>query len=434
MKAARFSSAFATIIITITLGGPGALVAQEPTRTESLEAEVRRLRARLDSLERVLERLVHEGRDTTAAVDELARLREAAKAAAGATEKPEPGPQQSRTRDLSVLNPEISVTGDLVGSYLAPSGEGNTASATPREFEFSFQAALDPYTRTKIFLTREEDFEIAGFPEDTASAEEESAFEIEEAYLYWVGLPGNIGIKLGKFRQEIGLYNRWHTHALFEVDRPLPTTAFLGEDGLIQTGASVVLPSLTVGPSTQTVTVEATIGNNDVLFDGGNQFSYLGRFQSFWETGAGTFVQFGATGVWGQNDNEALVSRLLGLDFTFRWRPPSKALYRDLQLKGEWYFGERDVAGTTVTANGGYGQLNFRFGRQLIAGTRVDYVGGYPGNPSIVQIVPSLSWWQSEWVRLRLQYHYVRPEGGPGSHTMLFQVVWAVGPHKHETY
>ena len=83
---------------------------------------------------------------------------------------------------------------------------------------------------------------------------------------------------------------------------------------------------------------------------------------------------------------------------------------------------------------GGYGQANFRLNRRWILGTRFDYLDHYGDEPTIVQLVPSLTWWQSEWVRLRLQYHHVRPEGGGSSHTVLLQVVFAMGPHKHESY
>jgi len=37
-------------------------------------------------------------------------------------------------------------------------------------------------------------------------------------------------------------------------------------------------------------------------------------------------------------------------------------------------------------------------------------------------------------VFLRLQYNYLKPDDGKANHTLLLQTVWAVGPHKHETY
>lgn len=403
-------------------------------RADSLENEIRLLKARLDSLEQVLLRLIRERQDTATAADELAALRAAAREAAGEAAHTAPdtaAQQESRTRSLQILNPEISVSGDVVGNFTSPSGDETNFSATPREFEFSFQAALDPYTRTKVFVTREEDFEIAGFPEE--GEEEGGGFEIEEGYMYWVGLPGGLGLKIGKFRQEIGLYNRWHTHALLEVERPLPTTAFLGEDGLIQTGGSVSLPTFTFGPATQTVVLEVTRGNNEALFGAGNEISYLGRLQSYWDFGAST-LQIGATGMYGQNDDEDLQTRLLGIDLFYRWTPPGKALYRDLQLKGEWYFVEQEFGVLDDTGSGGYVQANFRASRRWILGTRVDLLDPFGGEPDIVQIAPSISWWQSEWVRLRLQYNYLKPNGFGGNHTVLFQTVWAFGPHKHETY
>lgn len=416
---------------------PSSAVAQpSAVQQDSVMAVLRALQQRLDSLERVIAELSANRQDTAEPIDELAALRAAAEAAAAAAVQADPGPpgeQQSRTRNLGVLNPEISVTGDVVGSFTAPAGEANNFSGTPREFEFSFQSALDPYTRTKIFVTREEDFEIAGLPEEQGAEEERQGFEIEEGYMYWVGLPGGFGAKVGKFRQEIGLYNRWHTHALFEVERPLAAMTFLGEDGLIQTGAAVTLPSFTLGPTTQTLTVEIARGDNEALFAGANELTYLGRFQNFWDLGASTYLQFGATGMFGDNDEVLVESRLLVLDFSFRYAPPSQALYREFQLKGEWYLAEHDVGIDKFDGNGGYLQANYRLNRRWIAGARADYVDGYEG-PDIIQLVPSISWWQSEWVRLRLQYNYLKPDGLSGNHTLLLQFVWAMGPDKHETY
>jgi hypothetical protein len=415
-----------------------ALSAQERTQpSDSLIAELRRLQARLDSLERVLERLARQRGDTTQAQDELAALREAARRAAGETGRADTtAPQGSRTRDLSVLNPEISVTGDVIGSFLAPAGESTAWRATPREFEFSFQSALDPYTRTKVFITYEEELEIAGLELEEEGEEEHghSGFAIEEAYLYWVGLPGAVGLKAGKFRQEIGLFNRWHTHALYEIDRPLAAVAFLGDDGLIQTGLSLSSPSLTLGPSHQTLFVEATQAGNEALFGDGGDLSFLGRFQSFWDLGATSYFQVGATGVTGTNDEVELDSRLLGLDFLFRWSPRGRSLYRALELRSEWYFAEQELAGARETGHGGYGQANFRVNRQFVLGTRVDYLDTYGDGPNVLQVAPSISWWQSEWVRLRLQYNFVKPEALDPSHTVMLQVVWAMGPHKHESY
>lgn len=432
--------------------GPTAVHAQE-TRSDSLEARVVRLETLVDSLLIELRRLSAERAEAVAdlpaeRVDEaaeLAALRAAAEAAAEAarpTTTDTVGAQESRTRNLSVLNPEISVTGDLVGSFSSPEEGDSQVTAVPREFEFSFQSALDPFSGTKIFVTREEEIEIAGLEDVLAPAgaeesesdesdEEHGGFELEEAYVYWVGLP--VGLKAGKFRHEIGLFNRWHTHALFEVERPLATVAFLGEDGLIQTGASLALPSFGVGPATQTAWFEVAVADN-ALFDGGTDFSYLGRVQSFLDLSPSTYLQFGANGLFGRNDDVSLDSRLFSVDVAFRWAPPGRSLYRELTLKGEWYWAEKDFGDIERTGNGGYAQANLRLDRRWIAGLRADYLNNFGEERSAFQLVPSLTWWQSEWLRLRLQYNFLKPEWAGGNHSLLLQTVWSIGPHRHETY
>ena len=436
--------------IVLCLAAVAPLQGQElTTRADSLARELQLLRVQVDSLQRLLYQMIRESHDTVQVVDELAALRAAARAAA---ENARPGidsvsTQRSRTQNLSALNPEISVSGDVVAHFTAPADERNRVGATPREFEFSFQSALDPHTRTKIFAAYEEELPIAGTPEgghedhgtgDAEAADEgghgDGSFHVEEAYAYWVGLPGSIGLKAGKFRQEIGLYNRWHTHALWEVDRPLPAVAFLGHDGLIQTGIGLTLPTLTTGPGTQTVVLEATSAANEAMFEHGGDFSLLGRLQSFWDLSTSTYFQFGVTGIHGENRDESLEARLLGLDVAFRWAPPNRALYQAFHLKGEWYFSERQEAGEALRRQGGYAQANYRLNRRLIVGVRGDYLGGAEESPDIYQFVPSLTWWQSEWLYLRLQYNHLKHQGESVNHSVLLQLVWAMGPHKHETY
>ncbi len=367
---------------------------------------------------------------------ELEALRAAARQAVeeeGAPAEESGGAAKSRTSGLQLLNPEISVTGDFVGAATAPGeGDGNV-SAIPREFEFSFQAVIDPFARTKIFFTREDEVPIAGL---TPEEEQEGGgqFEIEEGYVDWVALPAGMSVKLGQFRQELGLYNRWHTHALLEVDRPLATVEFVGEDGLIQAGASLALPIFQTGPATHSAWFEITSGTNDVLFADGNDPSYLGRVQSFFDLGPSSYIQIGADGVWGRNDEENLTSRLYSVDLSYHWTPPGAALYRDLILKGEWYWAHQGFGGEDLDGTGGYAQALYKFTRRWEAGVRADYVKRFDPRPKVFQLVPSVTWWQSEWLRLRLQGNIVKNEGAPTDFTLLFQTVWSVGPHRHESY
>jgi hypothetical protein len=430
------------LFLALAMSAPATLPAQQApadsariAKVDSLEARIRELESRLDSLLAALAR--GEGQQAAAqqAAAELDALRAAARAAAAEQPQDTTTSQATRGQSLSILNPEISVTGDVLAEYLAPGDGDGQWTAVPREFEFSFQAALDPYTRTKIFATYEEEFEIAGYPEEDGAGDEgPSVPEIEEGYLYWVGLPARLGLKAGKFRQQIGLYNRWHTHALLEVDRPLASVVFLGDDGLIDMGASLNPPVLAAGPSTNTLTFELARASNAALFDDSHGLSFLGNLQSFWDLSPASYLQLQATGVYGENGDAGLTSRLLELDLTYRWRPPGRSKYRDLRLSGEWYFAEKDYGDVVLRGNGGYLQANYRLDLRWIFGLRADYLNSYGDGPELYQLVPTLTWWQSEWVFLRLQYNYLKPASGPSSSTLIFQTVWAAGPHKHETY
>ncbi len=177
MKTARFAGLI--LIVVLMHASPGWAQdppVQPPIPRDSLAILIRDLQRRVDSLVRVLAEMRVGQADTTEASDELAALRAAAQQAAedAAEERPQEGQEQeSRSRNLNVLNPEISVTGDVVGSYLAPSSGDDQLVFIPREFEFSFQAALDPYTRTKVFITREEELAIAGLePDEGAEGED----------------------------------------------------------------------------------------------------------------------------------------------------------------------------------------------------------------------------------------------------------------------
>ncbi len=374
------------LALALTATAAPRLSAQQ-AKVDSLEARIRDLEARLDSLLAVLGGGAAADSAARTAAAELEALRVAARAAAAEQEAPDTA-QESRTRNLNILNPEISVTGDLVGTYTAPAEHDDRFSAVPREFELSLQSALDPYSFTKIFLAFEEELEIAGYPEEEGEAGHgHSGVHIEEGYFYYIGLP--VGIKIGRFRQEIGLYNRWHTHALLEVDRPLPTVGLLGDDGLVQTGLSFTLPALVTGPGTHIATLEITRSENEAVFEAVKEIAFLGNVRTFWDLGPSAYLQLGATGVYGENGqaDEPFDARLLALDLALRWRPPRRAMYQDFNLKAEWYFAQRDFAPGELTGNGGYLQANYRFNRRWIVGFRADYLDHYGAGSELYQLV-----------------------------------------------
>jgi len=362
------------------------------------------------------------GTPSDTVVDELAAIRAAAAAAAGAASErdsaqPKAPSGTAGRSNQNVLNPEISVTGTVLLTARDESPQRDNAEL--REVEVSFQSALDPYSTAKIFLTFSED-EIG----------------VEEGYLYWVGLPGRIRVDAGKIRQQLGDLNRWHAHALPESQYPLVYQRFLGEEGLAGVGVSLytTLP-LSIAGGTHEVWLQGTTAESDPLYAGGTQPSLLGRFQSFWQLTRSTYMQLGVTGVGGNNSDADLRSRLAGLDFRLTYRPPDAATRRDITFRAEGYRLHATEAGQTTNRYGAFTDLQVRTSRRWVFGARYDWVEAPRGvNDREWRITPTVTWWQSEFVYLRLEGEHRQSDLEGTSNQLRVQVVLSMGPHKHETY
>jgi hypothetical protein len=419
--------------------GPAVVLparAGQPSSLDSLAEAVEQLR---DRVERAISARCGPGAaqptPTAAAADtgkdELAALRAAAAAAAGGAAagaapadttgaKPAPAPAAaapSGPRGQNLLNPEISATGDIRLNVQDQGPQRDNAVA--REFEFAFQSDLDPYSKTKIFLTFEQE-EVG----------------VEEGYIYWTGLPGHIRLDVGKFRQQVGDLNRWHLHALPETEYPLVYQRFLGQEGLAAVGVSLytALP-FSIAGGTHEVFVQATTAESQPLYENSHQPTLLGRFQNFWQLSRSTYAQLGFTATGGNNSDLDLQSRLLGLDFRLTYRPPSAGTRKDITFRAEGYRLHASEAGIETNRYGAFLDLQARLSQRWILGGRYDYSQS-PRGPQDTQwsLIPAITWWQSEFVFLRLQGQHLNDELTGNQNLLSFQVVWAMGPHKHETY
>lgn len=467
-----------TVILFATwwLGAASIAAAQVPTggQADSLSAVLQRLTARIDSLQagqcpdsaglalpapsgnaradsllRVaaeLDRRVRALRDARCVAgaaparapvpapvavdtsDELAAIRAAAAQAGGApaptpsgaaadtNAAPPPAPEPQAPRNASALNPEISATGDV--RLVARDGRQRD-NGVAREFEVAFQSALDPYSDTKIFLTFENE-EVG----------------VEEGYIYWTGLPGRLRLDVGKFRQQLGDLNRWHLHALPETEYPLVYQRFLAPEGLSGIGLSLytALPVSLLG-GTHEVWVQGTTAESETMFGEGHQPSLLLRLQNFWQLNRSTYTQVGITGLGGNDHDTDLRSRLAGLDFRLTWRPPEAGTRREVTFRAEGYRLHSSEAGITTNRYGTYLDITARLSRRWIAGTRYDWVESPRGaDDTEWRLTPSLTWWQSEFVYLRLEGEHRNRDLEGSQNQLSLQAVWAMGPHKHETY
>src|SRR3989449_3841559 len=415
----------AALAAVLALVAPAS--AQQPAdqrRVDSLAAEVRVLRARLDSLRAQVGRAPGGGaapaKRDTAATDELAALRAAAAAAAGTdtarlrADTAQPTRFIGRERNQAQLNPEISATGDVrAGGYT----EGvQRENFDPREFEVGFQSALDPYSNTKIFV-----------------ALENGSVSVEEGYAYWTGLPGRIRFDIGKFRQQFGELNRWHLHAVPETEYPLAVTTYLGGDGLSGTGVSLYRAFGGLGTHEGMAQVTPSASDSE-LFGNAGRPTYLVHLLNLLQLSPSTYAQLGGTALYGTNPDSSLRTKVGGLEFRLTWRPPAQALYREWTLRAELFALKKEYVGAGPTRLGGYASSTYKLGQRWIAGLRYDYVEAPANGVMTPQLVPSLTLWESEWVMLRAQYRWEKVAAASGTHQLALQAVWAIGPHKHEIY
>lgn len=99
--------------------------------------------------------------------------------------------------------------------------------------------------------------------------------------------------------------------------------------------------------------------------------------------------------------------------------------------------GEGDDDGEEADrALGVWSLAELRLSERWHAGGRFDWSEN-PEDPDETAwlVSPTLTWWQSEFVRLRLEYDlvgrsFIQDDEG----RLWLQVTFAMGPHKHETY
>jgi len=373
--------------------------------------------------------------------------------------EPEKTPEQTTFRfkglGLQALNPEISVSGDMLGSYTNQAHVRRRTDFTVRSFELNFQSYLDPFSKFKA----------------TVPIDDAGEIEVEEAYFTRFNVLDNFNLTFGKFRQQFGVINRWHGDALDQVSYPLPITMIFGDNGLYQPGIALdwFLPEW--GAAAQELNLQITRSENESLYDGETQGnpSLLFHYKNFRDLSHSTYFELGLSGLFGWNDRwqvngaseyDALGTQVLGADFTYVWEPIDRAMYRNIEWRSEIFAFNRDILAPdgsgrdSLSGWGAFSYIHSKIDRNLYLGIRGDYFApdtkDYAGlyanapitplayassNPYRWQVAPYITWWQSEFVRFHLEYDYADGRGmeGPG-HVFFFQVVFAAGPHKHERY
>jgi len=445
--------------------------AQEKDRDiEQLNAKILQLQQQFVEMQKkhdgeinALKQEINELADKTAkpkAKDDLAALRELAKVKATkdviAEKDLEEPTFKSRSLGLQALNPEISVTGDFLFSTRQDSTSDQSSDFDFRTLGIHVESWLDPYTRFKAAIPVTEDETKLG-----------------EGYITLYDIADDLNLTLGKFRQQFGVVNRWHKHALDQVDFPLALREIFGNGGLNQSGVSLDWLMPPAGDASQQLTFQVTDGSNSRLFgeNTSNRPSLLAHYKNYRDLSKDTYMEWGLTGLAGWNDQWEINSPattqdsreetfVLGADLTVLWEPTEKMRYKNIEWRSEAYWMNKDILAPdgsgedTINAWGLYSYLQTKISRTVDIGIRGDFyvpdtksyadissdlslspLAVTSDNPYVWQISPYITWWQSPFVKFRAEYDYSNGKGLDNpEHVIWFQAIFSAGPHKHERY
>jgi hypothetical protein len=348
---------------------------------------------------------------------------------------------QSGIRQQQGLNPNISLGGDFFAAtsssrhdFISEQGDilyGNNGFFM-RGIDLALEAPLDPFTRGKTFL-----------------AVTKNAIGIEEAYMEWLNLPLKMNLKIGIFYAEFGPLNRYHDHALPQFDRPRALVNLFSNKGLGGAGlsSSFMLPEI-IFADASTFDIAVVRGGDtgdDFSFDNSG-FLYIGQFKNFYDISRNSYFEIRLSSVTGENPSPGNNFSYVGsLGLTYKWVPVGREKYRTLDWKTELLYSSRKENTGIIRSKGFYSSIQNKLNARFWIGARIGYSElPYDCRQNEWDYSINLDFWQSEFVFTRIQYQYnsrnidsmvpYPPGLLPDDHSIILQVCWAMGPHKHEAY
>lgn len=300
-----------------------------------------------------------------------------------------------------------------------------------RNIELAFDGAVDPYF---------EGFANIVFKLDN---DNQTEVEVEEAFMQTTSLPFNLQLKGGQFFAAFGRLNPTHPHTWDFADTPLVNGLFLGPDGLRGVGAqaSWTLPlpwySQLIFASQNgrgsTGFSFRNPGEDGLFFDrvttdrearGLQDFVWIPRFENSFNLSDTQTVLAGVSGAFGSNETGANSrTQIYGGDLLYKWKSShaeggfpfvkwqTEVMYRRFQAgRGA---DESFPVAETFHDWGLYSQVLWGFKKGWVAGIRGDFVDMQDSKytddldrQSRYRISANLTWYPTEFSKLRLQYNH----------------------------
>lgn len=345
-------------------------------------------------------------------------------------------PSQSVAQDLPpkigrTFAPEIGLIADIVGSASendSSDEEGNDRFSA-REVELILGHDVDPYSRLDTTFSFS-DFEEAS---------------IEEVYASYWDLPLESKLRLGKFRQKIGKASSIHRDSLETVDEPLVVSNFFSPEGFKNAGIDIsFFTPLSLDSFTQQLTFGVLEGGTGeeggVLGETRRIPAFYGHLGNFYEVSDSANLELGATWLNGSQDEDAgREVTTVGIDATvdifITPRNKFKIQSEVFLVDNEKTFDEEVKSQSNPW--GYYVLADYRLSQRWGIGARYDWlkpleVGIEDESSSQSALSGYLTFFQSEFARLRTQYQYQDLPDGTHDNRIFLQGTFAIGTHKHQ--
>lgn len=358
-------------------------------------------------------------------------------------------------------------TDEEVQSLFGGAHDPNQRGFTLQQLETTFEGAVDPYFRGQANII----FSIDN--------EGESFLEVEEAFLTSMSLPLNLQVKAGTFFTEFGRHNETHPHSWVFVDQPLVNNRFLGPDGQRNPGARLAWLAPVENYTEFFIAVQNSQGetaysfrNEEDMFgrepietDVHNlrDMLYTPRVITAFELTDEQILMLGSSASFGPNatgrDQDTIV---YGIDLFWKWKSKyAEGGFPFVSWQTE-VMGRRFEAGADeghglsneVFHNwGAYSHVLWGFKKRWVAGLRADYVDGLRGaraeesdedtpdeegghvHGNVLgferyRLSPNITFYLTEFSKLRLQYNYDNILGDDRTeHSLFLQFEFLLGSH-----
>jgi hypothetical protein len=169
----------------------------------------------------------------------------------------------------------------------------------------------------------------------------------------------------------------------------------------------------------------------------GSDMVYVPRIASSFDVGNQTIL-LGVSGAFGPNNaGEATKTSIVGTDVYWKWKSPTaSAGFPFVSVQAEYLARNYESElSPKVQDDGSYAQLLWGIKPRLVAGFRGDFSNAgtgadiTPERESRTRWSPSMTWYPSEFSKVRFQYNYDRRASLGSDHSVWVQFEFLLGAH-----